>query len=83
MQHIATITSKRQLTIPARLFRALSLQEGQKVILSQQDGTLILKPALETIERLAGSVQIPSRYQSLDLEEIIRRAKKEYYHRDV
>lgn len=83
MNQIATITSKRQLTIPSQLFRAMGLKEGQKVVLSHQDDVLVLKPVLYTIDKLAGSVVIPKHYQSLEIDEMIRRAKNEYQKRRI
>ncbi|MCR4313923.1 MAG: AbrB/MazE/SpoVT family DNA-binding domain-containing protein [Candidatus Uhrbacteria bacterium] len=78
MQKVSTITSKRQLTIPSQIFRAVGLKEGQRVLIEDREGTVIVKPAHDVVERLAGSVKIPARFLSLGIEEIIRLAKKEY-----
>lgn len=78
MQKYATITRKRQLTIPAHIFRAASMKEGQKVVVRYQDGNVIIKPAVDLVEKLAGSVSIPARFKSLPIDEMIRRAKREY-----
>ena len=78
MQKISTITSKRQLTIPSQIFRALGLKEGQRVLIEDKDGAVVVKPVDDVVERLAGSVNVPARFASLDIEEIIRSAKKEY-----
>lgn len=78
MQKVSTISSKRQLTIPSQIFQAVGLKEGQRVLIEDQDGTIVVKPANDVVERLAGSVKIPARFASLGIEEIIRRAKKEY-----
>ena len=78
MQKISTITSKRQLTIPSQIFRALGLKEGQRVLIEDKDGAVVVKPADDVVEQLAASVSVPARFASLDIEEIIRRAKKEY-----
>lgn len=78
MQKVSTITSKRQLTIPSQIFRAAGFKEGQKVLVEEKDGAVVVKPTNSVIERLAGSVKIPARFASLGIEEIIRRAKKEY-----
>ena len=40
LQDMATITSKRQLTIPAKIFRKLGLKEGEKVKVMEEDGSL-------------------------------------------
>lgn len=78
MQKVSTITSKRQLTIPSQIFQAVGLKEGQKVLIEDKDGAVVVKPASNVVERLAGSVHVPDRFRSLGIEEIIRRAKKEY-----
>lgn len=78
MQKVSTITSKRQLTIPSQIFRAVGLKEGQKVLVEDRDGTVVVKLAHDVVDRLAGSVKLPPRFRSLAIEEIIRRAKKEY-----
>ena len=78
MQKVSTITSKRQLTIPSRMFRTVGFKEGQRVLIEDKEGTIVVKPADEVVERLAGLVRVPPRFASLEIEEIIRRAKKEY-----
>lgn len=79
MQKISTISSKRQLTIPSQIFRAAGLKEGQKVLIEHKAGAVFVKPLHDVVNRLAGSVNVPSRFRSLSIEEIIRRAKKEYH----
>lgn len=78
MQRLSTITSKRQLSIPAQVFRAASFREGQKVLVHYRDGMVVIEPAISRVEKLAGSVHVPKRFKTLDLDEIIRRAKQEY-----
>lgn len=78
MQKVSTITSKRQLTIPSQIFQAVGLKEGQRVLIEDKDGTVVVKPANDVVERLAASVKVPARFAALGIEEIIRRAKKEY-----
>lgn len=79
MQLSATITSKRQLTIPAKLFKQLNFKIGQKVAISEEAGILKIEPMEALLDRLAGSVKIPLRFKGLSLEEIIERAKAEYF----
>ena len=78
MQKVSTISSKRQLTIPSQIFQAVGLKEGQKVLIEEKDGAVVIKPASNVVDRLAGSVKVPARFVALGIEEIIRRAKKEY-----
>lgn len=79
MTQLATITSKRQLTIPISIFQKLDLREGEKVLVSEEKGTIKIEPALLLIDRLAGSIKTPSRFKGLSLEKIIEKAKKEYF----
>ena len=78
MQKVSTISSKRQLTIPSQIFQAVGLKEGQKVLVEERDGMVIVKSASDVVGRLSGSVKVPTRFRTLGIEEIIRRAKKEY-----
>ncbi|PIQ69948.1 hypothetical protein COS55_02495 [Candidatus Shapirobacteria bacterium CG03_land_8_20_14_0_80_40_19] len=79
MQLSATITSKRQLTIPVELFKRLNFKIGQKVTVSEEAGALKIEPMEALLDRLAGSVKIPKRFAGLGLEEIVDRAKAEYF----
>lgn len=81
MQLSATITSKRQLTIPVQLFNRLNLKMGQKVAISEEVGALRIEPMEALLDRLSGSVKVPERFKKLDLDEVIERAKAEYFGR--
>lgn len=79
MTYVATITSKRQLTIPADLFSRFGLKQGQKVMIAQRDGKLVIEPMVALVESLAGSVITPKRFQGLALDDVIQQAKTEYF----
>ncbi|KKS14084.1 hypothetical protein A2617_01345 [Candidatus Daviesbacteria bacterium RIFOXYD1_FULL_41_10] len=79
MIHMATITSKKQFTIPAGLFRKAGLNIGQKVIVSEEDGRLVLTPAEKLVEELAGSVPMPKKWKGKNSNQIIEQAKNEYF----
>ena len=79
MQQIATITSKRQLTIPAKIFHSLNLKEGHKVVVSTENNTIRITPALSLVEKLAGSVVIPEKFKGLPIEKIVEKAKNSYF----
>lgn len=83
MYQTATISGKRQLTIPASLYRALNFQEGQKVIISQIGAELRIQSALDLIETLAGSLLLPSKFRGQDIDKIIAMAKQSYIHARV
>ena len=79
MEYMATITSKRQLTIPVLLFKKLGFQENQQVTVRENKGIMEIESALAQVNRLAGSVKIPKRFKNMDLDEIIEKAKDEYF----
>ncbi len=79
MSQMATITSKKQLTIPAAIFRQAGLEIGQRVIVSEENGSLKITPAEKLVEELAGSIPIPKEWEGKDLDQIIDEARDEYY----
>ena len=79
MSQIATITSKKQLTIPAEVFRQAGLQIGQRVIVSEENGDLKITSAEKLVERLAGSIPMPKKWKGKDIDEIIEEARNEYF----
>lgn len=79
MSQMATITSKKQLTLPAELFRRAGLRVGQKVIVSEDNGCLILTPAEKLVEELAGSVPVPPQWKGKSIDKIIDEARDEYF----
>lgn len=81
MNYIATITSKRQFTIPAALFKEANLKTNQKVLvrLVSADGVLRVEPMKRIVDQLAGSVKVPSQYKGMNIDEMIEKAKLEYF----
>jgi len=55
MQSI-TISSKRQITIPAEIFRLLDLKEGQKLIVEIEGNRIILTPRPVNLARALSGV---------------------------
>lgn len=76
MAYSATITSKRQLTIPVKVFRSLGFEVGDRVVITEEDGALKIKRAVDLVEKLAGSVKIPDELKGVDVDEAIRIAKE-------
>lgn len=79
MTQSATITSKRQLTLPSKLFKKAKLKIGQKVLISEDDGRLIITPSENLVEELAGSLSLPAKWRNKDTETIIEESKSEYF----
>lgn len=79
MAQLATITSKKQLTLPASVFKKAGLRVGQKVIVSEENGHLLITPAEKLVEEMAGSVKVPKKFRGKDLDQIIEQSKREYF----
>ena len=79
MTQLATITSKKQLTLPSKVFKKAGLRIGQKVIVSEENGHLLITPAEKLVEDLAGSVNVPARLKGKDVDEVIEQAKRKYF----
>lgn len=79
MKSLATITTKKQLTIPVKIFTSAGLKERQKVLLTFENGTIKIEPALNLVSRLAGSVIVPQRFKDWPLQKIITKARKERF----
>jgi bifunctional DNA-binding transcriptional regulator/antitoxin component of YhaV-PrlF toxin-antitoxin module len=78
MQQVATITSKKQLTLPSKLFKKVGFKIGQKVMIRESEGKLIIASGEKLVDELAGSVPIPKRWQGKDPNWMIDKAKEEY-----
>jgi len=78
MQKMATITSKRQLTIPVVIFQELGLEEGERVVVSEDNGKIVIQSGRDLVEELAGSVVAPKRFRGLTIEKMVELAKQEY-----
>ncbi|MBI2338587.1 AbrB/MazE/SpoVT family DNA-binding domain-containing protein [Candidatus Daviesbacteria bacterium] len=81
MNYIATITSKRQLTLPSKLTHKLNLKPGEKIAIKEENGRLVMTPAVRLVEELAGSLKLPNKFKGLDTKQMIEKAKKEYFSR--
>jgi bifunctional DNA-binding transcriptional regulator/antitoxin component of YhaV-PrlF toxin-antitoxin module len=79
MNYVATITSKRQLTIPSKLFKKAKLSKGDKLLIKEESGELKIKKASSIVEEMAGSLSIPKRFRTIKDEVLIKKAKAKYY----
>ena len=79
MQQTATITSKRQLTIPVGIFNRLGLKQGHKVIVSLEDEVIKITSASSLVKKLAGSVGIPKEFKGMPVERLVRETKTTYF----
>lgn len=81
MTYTATLTGKQQLTVPVELFRRLNWEIGQKVVISENGGSLSITAARDLVDRLAGSVPLPKRFKGLSVEQILEKAITENHQR--
>ena len=79
MNQVATITSKKQLTIPVAIFNKIGLRIGQKVLVSEDNGRLLVTPAEKLVEELAGILTMPKKWKSKTLDQVIEDSKMEYF----
>lgn len=79
MNQVATITSKKQLTIPAAIFNKIGLKIGQRVLISEDRGHLFITPTEKLVEDLAGVLALPKKWKNKNLNQIIEDAKKKYF----
>ena len=76
MTYIATITSKRQVTLPAALFSKLDLESGTKVLITEDRGKIVMSPSESIVRELAGIIKAPKRISDSQLEKMINDSKK-------
>ena len=80
MTYLATITSKRQFTIPVELFKKANLKTSQKVLLSLDDsGVFRVEPMRNLVKELAGSVKVAKSYRGLSLNQIVKKSREDYF----
>ena len=53
-EEAVSVTRKGQVTIPKKIRKSLNIREGSKLLISQKDDSLVMRPLLE-LEELAGS----------------------------
>lgn len=76
---MATITSKMQLTLPAKVSRKLGIKQGEKVLVSEKRGRIIITSTKKMVEELAGSLEMPRKWKKKNLDQIIEEAKTSYF----
>lgn len=77
--YLATITDKRQITIPVDVYKAMKMEKGQKLIVRVDGGIINMEPVEDLIESLAGSVKVPTKYKNMSIDEVVVKAKQEYF----
>lgn len=78
MSNIVKLSSKRQLTIPVRIFDKY-FKPGELVTLEEQSGGIFLRRTRDVLQKLKGSVEIPARFKKMPINEMIAQAKNEHF----
>lgn len=73
------ITSKRQITLPVQIFNSLGLRQGDRLSVDASDGKIVLQKPEVILDELYGSLKLPAQLRGLSPDEIISRAKKNYF----
>lgn len=81
MNFTLTLTSKNQVTIPAELVRFWGVGKGHKLSLTLKGRTGELRSAVDEVNELFGSVKVPKRFKGMEIDEMIEKAKIEYFRR--
>jgi len=75
-----TVSSKRQLTIPAEFFRRLGLKEGQKLIIELEGDKMIVTARPESLTKaLAGAVKGLYGKNAAEIDRYVRKEREEWH----
>ena len=83
MDYIATITSKRQFTIPVAIFKKAKFKVNQKVLVKEKNGVVSLESMMNLLDKLAGSVKVPKKYQGMDVDRMVEKAKFKRFSKEI
>lgn len=75
----ATITSKLQFTIPILIARKVGIKSGEKVQVSEKNGSITITPVKKLLIELAGSLSLPTEWKDKDIDSIIKESKRKYF----
>ena len=79
MTYTATLTSKGQITIPAKILKEKNFKKGQKLIFNIEDNKVVIETPVDFINRLAGSVSIPDKLKNVPIDKAIELAKQIHF----
>jgi len=75
----ATLTSKGQVTIPAKIIKSANLKKGQKLVFHIDGDRIFIETAINMVDRMAGSFPLPEKFKGMDIEDIIRNSKEKHF----
>lgn len=79
MLNSVRISSKRQITIPARVYAQLGLAQGDNLSIEVTQNAFVLSKSKLLLDKVAGSVRLPKEYSEKSLDQIINQAKQTYF----
>ena len=80
MSHLVKLSSKRQLTIPVRVFNKY-FKVGELVTIEEKPEGIFLRRTRDLLQKLKGAVEVPARFKKMTIDELITRAKNEHFQR--
>jgi len=73
------ISSKRQITIPSKIFNELGITQGDHLLVKKTEDSIILTPAEILVRKLTGIIKLAKKTNDEQLERIIRKSKENYF----
>lgn len=73
------ITSKRQITIPVKIFAEMGITKGDRLIVEKKGPSIILTSAEILVNQLAGIIKVLKPLKDQTLEKIISQSKIKYF----
>ena len=79
MIYTATVTSKRQITLPIKLFIDFGLKPGDKLTITRHGEGMLMQNQVDLVNKLAGSLKLRDKFKDMDVDEAITQAKNVYW----
>ncbi len=74
-----TLSSKRQITVPADFYRAMQLKQGQKLIVELEGDKMIIRPRPESLTKaLMGSTKGAYGKNSTEVDAYVKKERQEW-----
>lgn len=79
MYSTVTISSKRQITIPAKIFNKLALRKGDVLEVEENNGRLIVQKETAILNSLKGFLVTPIGLKNIKIDDIIQLSKAKHF----
>lgn len=76
-----SISSKKQITLPSKIYHKLGIKMGDKLSLIYNEGTdhIVLKRQDDLLKSLNGRLKLPKKLKGVDVNKAINISKKKYF----